>query len=227
MLARTMIDVSKTLSSIQLVTEVAGSGIAELAIKAEKIEGYLSPKEGAALYACALYGPASGDIVEIGSWKGKSTVWLASAAKKGQRGKVHAIDPHVGSDEHQPGGDFHKDLPQAGSTFQEFQQNINSFGLNDWVIPHLTPSQEAARSWQGDIRLLFIDGDHSFEAVKADFQLFSPYVSTGGVIAFHDVYAQPSTWSGPIEVIQQVVEKDSRFSPVHLVGGMYLTMKIG
>ncbi len=144
--------------------------------------------EGFALYWLAKHWPLEGAVVEIGSFKGLSTSWLAHGCKEGKRGKVTAVDHFSGSPEHQSGQPYQdKDILEKGSTLPSFQANINKQSLQDHVTVRLGASTEAIKGWSEPIRLLFIDGDHSYEASKLDFESWSPFVPVGGLIAFHDI----------------------------------------
>ena len=156
------------------------------------VEGFLNPKEGFALTLLAMYGPASGAIVEIGSFKGRSTCFLALGAKLAGREKIVAIDHFRGSAEHQKGQAFEDAaIATCGSTLPSFHANLNAAVLGDHVEPMAMSSVDAAAQWDRPIRLLFIDGDHGYEETKRDFELFSPHVVAGGVICFHDVGPWP------------------------------------
>ncbi len=147
----------------------------------KRIEGWLSPKEAEQLFRLATASTfLEGDIVEIGSWKGKSTVIFGAVCKETGKGKVFAIDPHTGSPEH---GDVW--------TYPEFEKNIKEANLEEYIIPIIKTSQEAAKDWNRPIRLLWIDGNHEFYYVKKDYSLFSPHVVTNGIVAFHDALSSP------------------------------------
>jgi predicted O-methyltransferase YrrM len=107
-------------------------------------------------------------IVEIGSWKGKSTIWIAGGSKNGNKVKVYAIDPFV---------DFYE---------EEFKKNIRDAKLDDIVIPLTKTSEEAAKNFDEPVEFIFIDGNHEYEFVKLDFDLWFPKVVDGGIMAFHD-----------------------------------------
>lgn len=145
--------------------------------------GWLTEAEGAFLYALAARGPGTGAIVEIGSNRGKSTTLLARAARLAGREHVHAIDPH------------------RGGTEAEFRRNLAQEGLDDWVIPHVAKSQEFVGGWRDPIRLLFIDGLHTYEGVRADYADWAPFVVEGGVIALHDTFQ----WEGPRRVVEETI----------------------
>lgn len=168
----------------------------------EKVDGWLTESEIKYLYSLACRGPGQGALVEIGSWKGKSTIILASGSRAVGREKVYAIDHHKGGlDQDQLGY-------EGVNTEAEFRQNIKAAGIEDHVIPMVMKSEEAVRGWEKPIRLLWIDGDHHYETVKNDFLLWEPYVITGGVIAFHDTYA----WEGPRRVVEEQFLRSDRFS---------------
>jgi predicted O-methyltransferase YrrM len=152
------------------------------------IDGFLHELEGYALLRLAASGPGVGAIVEIGSYLGKSTCWLASGSKSTLREKVTAVDHFKGSPEHQKGGGAESAvLINEGTTFEQFKKNVRDMGLDDYVEPIVAPSAEAVKGWDRPIRLLFIDGDHSYESTKRDFNSWSPFVIPGCPIAFHDV----------------------------------------
>lgn len=145
------------------------------------VDGWLSLREAMVLYELARCVPASGEIVEIGSYKGRSTIALAYGAKYGnQKGYVWAIDPHEGVIQE-------NGHPVENGTFQEFQDNTERAGIADIVRPLVMTSREASRKWKKTIRLLFIDGLHDERHATEDYSLWAPFVSReGGVIAFHD-----------------------------------------
>jgi len=150
-----------------------------------RLEGWLRCLEGYTLSMLAADGGGSGEIVEIGSWMGKSTYCLASGSRRKQRERVTAVDHFQGSPENQE----EPVIREEGTTFRRFRQNIEAMGVADRVDPIVAPSEQAVRGWNRPIRLLFIDGDHSYEASKRDFECWSPFVHQDGLIAFHDVDA--------------------------------------
>ncbi|MFC5530952.1 class I SAM-dependent methyltransferase [Cohnella yongneupensis] len=157
--------------------------VGELFGAVERIEGWLTHLEQMALLHLPLFvDHLSGDIVEIGSFKGKSTVSLGLGSKwlSGQKRKVYAIDPFMPDV-------WHYRAPY----FEDFKRNIQSSGLEDYVIPINKPSYEALDQCPERICGLFVDGDHSYIGVKRDIQLYTPRVIDGGMVAFHDysVYA--------------------------------------
>jgi glycosyltransferase involved in cell wall biosynthesis len=154
----------------------------------EKIEGFIEPQEGFALYHWAKEGPGQGAVVEIGSLMGRSTCWLASGVRIAHREKVVAVDHFRGSPEHQKGASHAvARIAESGSTLSAFLANVDRFGLRDWVEVRVGSSLEVGSAWRGPIRLLFIDGDHSYDATAKDVETWSKYVVNDGIMAFHDV----------------------------------------
>ncbi len=130
------------------------------------IEGYLSDIEGHLLYSLASRCPPKCTIVEIGSFKGKSTICLGKALVQKKHCKIYAVDPH--------------DSNSHCSTFADFQTNIKNNRLEKVVIPLVKTSQEAAHEFNDQsLDMIFIDGDHSYEAVKQDIELWLPKLKTG------------------------------------------------
>jgi predicted O-methyltransferase YrrM len=167
------------------------------------IGGYLMDAEGYALAQIAAYGGGTGAIVELGSFLGRSTAFLAHGAKAAGREQVVAVDHFRGSPEHQPGGSHAASaLEQNGTTFPQFQDNLRRVGLADYVKPVVAEMAEAARGWQGPIRLLFIDGDHAYEACKRDFELWSPHVTPHGLVCFHDF----RIWPGVTRFVEELLQ---------------------
>ncbi len=156
------------------------------------IEGFLHPLEGYALLVIAEHGPGAGAVVEIGSYLGRSTCFLALGAKRGARPPVVAVDHFGGSLEHQPGASHESAVLKAdGTTYEQFLRNLERVGVGGHVRPIRAASLDAARGWREPIRLLFIDGDHAYDASRADFAAWSPQVEGNGLIAFHDVGVWP------------------------------------
>lgn len=152
---------------------------------ADGVEGWLSVGEGRALFDLAASVPPGLVIVEIGSWKGKSTLWLAAGARSGNGARVYSIDPHTGT---QDDAERQRQKGEAETiwSFDDFQRNIRGAGLSDLVTPLVMYSGEALTHVKEPVGLLFIDGDHSYEGVRADFDGWVPRLTMGGVVAFHD-----------------------------------------
>ncbi len=153
--------------------------------------GFLTEREARFLALAAACTPGQGVILEIGSFKGKSTVGLASIAARYHLGKVVAVDPHTAPSSTDPG------LGDQASSFEDFQHTLARAGLTDHVEVHRKFSHQLATDWNRRIRLLWIDGDHTYAGAKQDLDLFAPHLATGGVVALHDVL---HNFAGPIRV---------------------------
>ncbi len=168
----------------------------------EKIQGFLHPLEGFALYWLARHWPASGFVVEIGSFKGKSTCYLARGIKAGPGGRIAAVDHFRGSPEHQPQGTHpDQDIATSGSTLEAFKRNIAAAGVSDIVDVHAGSSAEIGANWRDPIRILFIDGDHSYEASSQDFIVWSPRLAIHGLLVLHDI----GTYEGVTNLYNQIL----------------------
>jgi predicted O-methyltransferase YrrM len=172
----------------------------------EKVDGWLTDREGELCYNIAKNCKGNGVIVEIGSWKGKSTIWLAKGSKARNKLKVYAIDPHIGSSEH-------KKIYGQVSTFEEFKKNISNAHVDDVVIPIVKTSEEAAKEFSKPVEFIFIDGDHEPRMVKLDFKSWFPKVINGGIMAFHDTI----DWLGPKKVVKECMYKSKNFRNVKFV----------
>lgn len=157
--------------------------------------GFMPEEEGIALYKAGLEGALHGPLLEIGSYCGKSTVYLGAAAS--ERGAVlFSVDHHRGSEEHQPGEEFFDPELYDRSdgrvdTLSEFRRTIARAGLEDTVVAIVGDSATVAREWKGLLGLVFIDGGHSQAAADSDFEGWAPRVSSGGLLLIHDVFPDP------------------------------------
>jgi predicted O-methyltransferase YrrM len=174
--------------------------LSHLNVDIESVKGFLDPLEGAALFAAAEAMAPHGLCVEIGSYCGKSTIIIGAACQKAG-GILLAIDHHRGSEENQPGEEYYDpDLDDGDggmSTLLLFRANIRRAGLEDTVIPALSPSQMVARLPMAAPAFVFIDGGHSMPAALADWQNWGARVMKGGLLAIHDVFPNPADGGRP------------------------------
>jgi MMP 1-O-methyltransferase len=176
------------------------------------LPGMLTPVEVDCLFQLGQFNQRQGVIVEIGSWKGKSTVALARGSAKKTHEKIYAIDPH-------------SILPEERyfeDTKSEFLANVARAGVKDQVIPMIMTSQEAAKGWNRPIRLLWIDGDHRYEPAKLDFTLWEPFLVDGGILALHDTIRK----QGPKRVLWEHVFRSSRFQEIAIVDNITAVRKV-
>lgn len=155
---------------------------------AAEAKGWLSSEEGVAL--CRLAGEAVGPVVEIGSYCGKSTVYLAAgAAETGNL--VVAVDHHRGNPEMRFGFDCHDPdvidpFLDAHDTLLHLRRTLRQAGVEDHVMIVAAPSEVAARFWATPIGMLFIDGDHSYDGCHRDYAAWAPNIVASGTLVFHD-----------------------------------------
>ncbi len=167
--------------------------IPDLPANIDQIKGFLADDEALALYEQALQVSTAGPVLEIGSYCGKSTIYLGLACRC-NHSTVFALDHHRGSEEHQQGEFFHDpELFDSGEgvmdSFKEFRRNIREAGLDEVVVPVVAGSEVAARHWQTPLALVFIDGGHSLDAALTDYRCWMPHLMRGGVLAIHDLFA--------------------------------------
>lgn len=179
--------------------------------QARAVPGFLTEAEARFLALAAACTPAQGVIVEIGAFKGRSTVALASASARYGTGPVVSIDPHTSPSSTDPG------LPAGTSSLADFQAALRSAGLTGQVEVHPSFSSDVARQWARPIRLLWIDGDHTYAGAMQDFDLFAPYLAEGGVVAMHDAL---HGFEGPVRVFLERVLRSERFGPAGFCGSI-------
>ncbi|MDI6704586.1 MAG: tetratricopeptide repeat protein [bacterium] len=176
----------------------------------EEVCGGIYPIEAKLLYFLARYGKAKGKIVEIGSYQGYSTIWLGWASKFGKKEKVYAIDPQNTID--------------LGNNESIFRENMRKAQIDDYVIPLIMTSTEAAKDWKEPIRLLWIDGAHDYENVRNDFLLWERHLVYGGIIAFHDFCL--IVCPGVTKVVKEYIFDSDKFSNIGYVGTTIYAKKV-
>jgi hypothetical protein len=176
--------------------------------KARDIPGYLGDREFRALAMLHVAAPRNGVTVEIGSFKGKSTVCLADLAARYGLGPVVSIDPHNCPSTTDPM------LADRTSSFDDFRSALRAAGVERQVEPYRALSIEVAPGWNRSIRFLWIDGDHTYAGAKLDFDLFSPHLIDGAIVALHDtLYA----FEGPIRIFVERILRSDDFGPAGLL----------
>jgi len=158
--------------------------------------------EGLALHEAALEAAELGPVVEIGSYCGKSTLYLAAAVRESARDSVvFSIDHHRGSEEHQPGEQYHDprfvDADGRVDTLAAFRTTIEQADVSDVVVGIVGASETVARHWATPLGMVFIDGGHSSQAARTDYKAWTPHVMAGGLLAIHDVFPDPSEGGRP------------------------------
>lgn len=178
---------------------------------ARQVEGGLTEREVRFLALAMACTPADGVTVEIGSFKGRSTVALASIARRYDMGPIIAVDPHSGPSITDP------PVGPTGSSYDAFITNLRRTDLQEHVEVHRAYSRDLASGWDRPIRLLWIDGDHTYDGALEDWRLFGPHLAPGGVVAMHDVL---HGYEGPIRVFVEEVLRRDDVGPAGAVGSI-------
>jgi len=149
----------------------------------ESVEGHTNLRQCATLFYLAYTATkTAGKIVEIGSFKGKSTCWMAKALQlTGANEKIIAVDPHINTRDRRVVPDYKEE-----SSFDDFLKNLKDHGLAQYVQPIKQTSEDAAKNYSQPIKLLFIDGSHLYDDVMLDLKLWEPHLNIGGIIVMHD-----------------------------------------
>jgi len=202
----------------------------KLPIDIHAIKGFLAAHEGEALYRLAAEAGNLGPSLEVGSYCGKSTIYLASACKLVDS-VLFAVDHHRGSEEHQPGEEYHDpelfdERAQLMDSFRAFRTNIRAAQLEDWVVPVVAPSSVASRCWNTPLGLVFIDGGHSLEAAMADYRCWSRHIVPGGYLAIHDIFPDPADGGQAPYDIYKLALASAQFEPVETVDTLGILRRI-
>ena len=190
------------------------------------VKGFLSDKEAKKLQELFLNVHHLGSVLEIGTYCGKSTLNFALVAKKID-GLIYTVDHHTGSEEHQLGEEYHdEDLYdrrlEKFNTLPEFLKNLRSSNLGKYIIPILSKSSEASKTFSETISLLFIDGGHSHEAALSDYNSWKEKICSGGLLVIHDVFPNPQDGGRPPFEIYSEAQKSEQFEDL----GIYETLGI-
>jgi predicted O-methyltransferase YrrM len=197
-------------------------------------KGFMPPDEGDALHDAAVAAAQSvpgAPFVEIGTYAGRSTIWLGAAAR--EAGTVlFTIDHHRGSEENQAGWEHHDPTlvdPASGhmDTLPVFRRNLAEAGLEDVVVAVVGPSALVARHWSTPAAFVFIDGGHGVEPARADYEGWTPHVAAGGVLAIHDVFPDPADGGRPpYEDIYLPALASGRFEDMSATGSLRVLRRV-
>jgi MMP 1-O-methyltransferase len=204
----------------------------ELRKHAEAARGFMPVDEGQALYEAGLAVAVDGPLLEVGSYCGKSAVYLGAAAR--ERGRVlFSVDHHRGSEENQPGWEWHEpDLVDAAvgkmDTLPLFRRTVHDAGLEGTVVAVVGDSSRVAANWATPLALLFIDGGHGVEPARSDYERWTPHVLPGGQLVIHDVFPDPADGGRPpYEQIYRPALASGRFAEVRAVGSLRVLERVG
>jgi len=198
---------------------------AQVLAVARSVKGFMPDDEGLALYEAGRAAVGAGPLLEIGTYCGKSSVYLGAAAR--DAGTVlFTVDHHRGSEENQAGWEHHDPEvvdPRTGrmDTLPFFRDTVAAAGLEDVVIGVIGPSIPVARAWRTSVRFCFIDGGHAEAVALADYENWASHVEAGGTLAIHDVFEDPADGGqAPFLVWQRAVADG--FVPTATVGSLRL-----
>ncbi|NCF19423.1 MAG: class I SAM-dependent methyltransferase [Haliea sp.] len=196
----------------------------------DQIKGFLAEDEAAALYQHALETSARGPVLEIGSYCGKSTIYLGLACRD-TGSTLFALDHHRGSEEHQQGEFFHDpELFDQGAglmdSFREFRRNISAAGLDDVVVPLVSDSETTARHWRTPLAMVFIDGGHSLDAALTDYRCWASHVLRGGILAIHDLFADAHEGGQAPYAIYRLAKASGLFADLGQVSSLGLLRRL-
>jgi predicted O-methyltransferase YrrM len=179
---------------------------ADLAWRAHALgaKGFMPEDEGDALFVAAgeaAQAVPDAPFLEVGSYCGRSTIWLAAAARDTGR-VLFAVDHHRGSEENQAGWEHHDRAvvdPRIGrmDTLPFFRAAVYDSGLEEHVVAVVGRSPVVAAHWRTPLAFLFIDGGHGVEPARDDFRGWTPHVAPGGTLAIHDVFPDPADGGRP------------------------------
>ena len=184
----------------------------------------MPPDEGLALYEAAMSLAVPGPLLEVGSYCGKSAVYLGAAAQS--RGRVlFAVDHHRGSEENQPGWEHHDpeliDLELGVmDTLPFFRRAVHDAGLEGTVVAVVGDSPAVAAAWAGPLAMVFIDGGHGPAPARADYEGWAPHVAPGGLLAIHDVFPDPADGGRPPYGIYLRALDSGAFAETRAVGSL-------
>ncbi len=172
-------------------------------------EGHITPRQCATLFYFAFIRDNNGKIVEIGSFKGKSTVFLAKALQKTNSSqKLFAIDPHINTRDNQVVPNY-----QESSSYAAFMENLEKAEIKHLVQPIVKTSVEAAKQWNDKINLLFIDGSHKYEDVQNDLKLWLPHLTKKGIVIMHDT-KPTGAFPGVRKAMNEYLSADNNYTKI-------------
>lgn len=173
-------------------------------------KGFMDDEEGLRLHDLARDHAHLGPVLEIGSYCGKSSIYLGAGVKQAG-GQLVCVDHHRGSEEHQPGEEYHDaELLDAGDrafdSLPYLRRALRRALLEDIAVLLVAPSVVAAGLWSTPLGMVFIDGGHSHANANADYEAWVKHVTPGGILAIHDLFPDPATGGqAPIEIYRRAL----------------------
>ena len=202
----------------------------KLGIDPDQVKGFLEKQEAESLYQFAKKYSSLGPCLEIGSYCGKSAVYLGAAVKENNQ-ILYSIDHHKGSEEQQPGQEFFDPdlLDETGkgiNTLPFFLETLDKADLCDYVVPIVSTSVEASEVWSEPLAMVFIDGGHSDQAANDDYDVWHPHIMQEGLLAIHDVFPNPEDGGRPPFNIYTKAKESGLFKEVDMINSLALLEKL-
>jgi predicted O-methyltransferase YrrM len=209
---------------------------ADLLAHARAAKGFMPDEEGALLHRYAVERLPHGPALEVGTYCGKSAIYLGAAARAVAAGGadpvVFTVDHHRGSEENQAGWEHHDASlvdPAIGlmDTLPVFRRTIHDAGLEEHVVAVVGRSRTVSRWWGTPLSLLFIDGGHGEQPARDDYEGWTPHLMPGGLLVIHDVFPDPADGGRPpYELIYVPALASGRFEEVEALGSMRVLRRI-
>jgi predicted O-methyltransferase YrrM len=209
---------------------------ADLLAHARAAKGFMPDEEGALLHRYAVERLPHGPALEVGTYCGKSAIYLGAAARAVAAGGadpvVFTVDHHRGSEENQAGWEHHDASlvdPAIGlmDTLPVFRRTIHDAGLEEHVVAVVGRSRTVSRWWGTPLSLLFIDGGHGEQPARDDYEGWTPHLMPGGLLVIHDVFPDPANGGRPpYELIYLPALASGRFEEVEALGSMRVLRRI-
>ena len=197
---------------------------AQLLAAARGAIGFMPDDEGLALHDAGVAAGRLGPLLEIGTYCGKSAVYLGAAARAAGT-VLYTVDHHRGSEENQAGWEHHDERlvdPRTGriDTLPCFRRTIEEAGVEDVVVAVVGSSPVVAAHWGTPLGLVFVDGGHAFDVALADYEGWARFVVRDGLLVFHDVFEDPAEGGqAPFRVWSHAVASGD-FAPVTTTGSL-------
>ncbi len=202
----------------------------DLLAQARTARGFMPDDEGLLLYGAARERLPHGPALEVGSYCGKSAIYLGAAARE-VGGTVFTVDHHRGSEENQAGWEHHDptlvdDEFGLMDTLPFFRKTIARAGLEDHVVAVVGRSTTVAAHWRTPLSLVFIDGGHAEEHAQNDYTGWAPWLQTGGLLVIHDVFPDPADGGRPPYHVFLRALAGGAFAEVEAVGSMRVLRRV-
>ncbi|MGW2459285.1 class I SAM-dependent methyltransferase [Streptomyces sp. NPDC001761] len=200
----------------------------------EAAKGFMPLDEGLALHDAAVTAGRLGlPLLEVGTYCGRSTILLADAARAAGVTAL-TVDHHRGSEEQQPGWDYHDPEtvdPEVGlmDTLPTFRRTLFKAGLEEHVVALVGRSPRIAAVWNSPLGFVFVDGGHTDEHATADYEGWAPHVAEGGLLVIHDVFPHPEdefTGQAPYRVYLRALGSGA-FTEVSATGSLRVLQRTG